>query len=155
MDEPISQVFADSYRQVLTEIGFADIQINASNGERKSGEYLCTVGLTGAIQGYLVLIFSSHHLGLFAEHLNARFEMGQTPGDPAFMRESIAELANQLGGRSVMGLSGMNLDCLITPPTVISGTNVETMVPHLGDEKNWSIRTSNGDFAISVLSKKR
>jgi chemotaxis protein CheX len=155
MDEAVSSVFAESYRQVLDEIDCGELRIQEEKTLAGGADYLCTVGLTGSLQGYLVLSFSGEDLQSFSHHLNRKFEMGQIEVDKAFMRESLAELANQLSGRSVMGLSGIGIDCLITPPTVISGKEVETSVPHLDEKRLWRISTQAGVFYIAVLSKKR
>jgi len=155
MDEALSRVFEDSYRQVLDEIDCGELHIQEEQASAGGADFLCTVGLTGSLQGYLVLSFSEPELNSFSRHLNVKFEMGQTEVDKGFMRESIAELANQLSGRSVMGLSGIGIDCLITPPTVISGKEVETSIPHLDEKRLWRISTQAGTFNVAVLTKKR
>ena len=155
MDEALSRVFEDSYRQVLDEIDCGELHIQEEQASAGGADFLCTVGPTGSLQGYLVLSFSEPELNSFSRHLNVKFEMGQTEVDKGFMRESIAELANQLSGRSVMGLSGIGIDCLITPPTVISGKEVETSIPHLDEKRLWRISTQAGTFNVAVLTKKR
>lgn len=155
MDDALNRVFADSYRQVLEEIDCGEVRIQEGQASAGGADFLCTIGLTGTLQGYLVLSFSDPELASFARHLNLKFDMGQSELDKGFMRESIAELANQLSGRSVMGLAGIGIDCLITPPTVISGKEVETSIPHLDEKRIWRIATQAGTFHVAVLSKKR
>jgi chemotaxis protein CheX len=155
MDDALSRVFADSYRQVLNEIDCGELHIQEEQASAGGADFLCSIGLTGALQGYLILTFSDPELASFSRHLNIKFDMGQSEVDKGFMRESIAELANQLSGRSVMGLSEIGIDCLITPPTVISGKEVETSIQHLDEKKLWRIETQAGTFDVAVLSKKR
>ncbi len=146
--------FSRAFTQVLGEMGFENPRIEHTSIAMPASSYLCSLGFTGALKGYLVCAFEADELKTLAESLNQRFNMGQNLGDVAFMRESLAELANQMGGRCVMELAQNGLDCLITPPTVISGSGVETSIPHLDERSDWELDSGRGKFRLAVLSKK-
>ena len=117
----------------------------------KEYELICSLGLTGDLQGYLILrsdIRSAANLvARMASHLGMEMEeknFGQ------LHKAAIGELTNQISGRATMKLSENGIDCNITPPTIITGTNVYTEIFNLLCSLNKKIEGEFGSLNLFV-----
>jgi CheY-specific phosphatase CheX len=133
MNNDIRQSFSKAFQEVFSEIGLDILETKVlapGKGENDNPvDFICSIGLTGDLPGYLLLLFTKVQLTQLSQHLSQFFGMSQDPSDTAFIKASAAELGNQLCGRAVMLLAEKKMDCLITPPTVISGENVIGAIP--------------------------
>lgn len=157
MNNDIRQSFSTAFTEVFKEIGLDSLQMQqktAVMGEaERPVDFICSIGLTGDLPGYLLMLFTKEQLIQLSRHLARYFNMSQDPADPAFVKASAAELGNQLGGRAVMLLSEKKVDCLITPPTVISGKTVVGAIPQLRNRENWLVGDEKLGFSLVVLTR--
>jgi CheY-specific phosphatase CheX len=157
MNKDIRQSFSAAFTEVLQEIGLDTLKIEGKDptqGEAgRPVDFICSIGLTGDLPGYLLLFFNKAQLIQLSLHLAQYFGMSQDPSDPAFVKASAAELGNQLGGRAVMLLAEKKVDCLITPPTVISGETVVGAIPQLKNRENWLFGDEKLGFSLAVLTR--
>jgi len=88
-------------------------------------QLLASIGITGDLKGNLVIAAQAHVARSLAAQLC--YTNGITldsAGDEELAQAAFAEFSNQIAGRAIMNLSPWNLDCNLTPPTIISGVNV-------------------------------
>lgn len=112
------------------------------------------IGIVGALRGHFMLRFSERDAITFVEHLSGHLGMhGEDPNDPSYRKAAIGEIANQLGGRAVAVLADSGIDCMVTPPTVITGANVGAALPESDDRSIFSASGSFGRFHCIVAIK--
>lgn len=150
MENRITASFIAAAEQVLQEIGFPRIKVQTEkNGSRASPqdtEILAMVGLVGDLKGHLVLHFPPESSIAFVDHLSGHLGMeGESAEDPQYRKAALSEISNQIGGKATILLSERGVDCMITPPTVLSGTGVQAALPEADDHYMFSV---SGDFGV-------
>lgn len=150
MEKRITTSFIAAAEQVLQEIGFPHIRVlevtNGSGASPQDTELLAMVGLVGDLKGHLVLHFPSVSSMIFVEHLSGHLGMeGESAADPQYRKAALAEISNQIGGKATNLLSEHGMDCMITPPTLLSGTGVQAALPEADDQYMFSV---SGDFGV-------
>lgn len=132
MDEGLVESFAIAAKEVFREIG---LDVSQSGSSKDPGPetdarliFVATVGILGDARGSLLL-----RLDRFtASNIVAAMyrSVGLADRQPSEIAEgAIAEIANQICGRAVTILSRRSVDCDITPPAVISGTDLTSSLP--------------------------
>jgi CheY-specific phosphatase CheX len=157
VESTVRSSFVAATKLVLGEIGFPSIRVRAnirlpSGGEGK--DILAMIGIVGALRGHFMLRFSERDAITFVEHLSGHLGMhGEDPNDPGYRKAAIGEIANQLGGRAVAVLADSGIDCMVTPPTVITGANIGAALPESDDRSIFSASGSFGRFHCIVAIK--
>jgi chemotaxis protein CheX len=95
-------------------------KITAESSMVTSGEVNVACGVTGDLTGQVILSLSETSATKLATKM-----MGGAPVDDALRSSCLSELANMVCGNSVTLLAEAKFACDITPPTLISGTNVK------------------------------
>ncbi len=158
MEQRLTALFITAAEVVLGEIGFPHIRVDreASTEEDHSegSEILVMVGLVGQIKGHLVLHFPPKSAKAFVEHLSDHLGMENfNENDMQYRKSALAEIANQIGGKATVLLSDLGVDCLITPPTVLSGKGISTALPEADERHQFSIFGDFGNFACILAVK--
>jgi chemotaxis protein CheX len=132
MDEGLVESFAAAAREVFREIGLevsgAGSQPDAAPAADSRMVFVATVGVLGDVRGSLLLRldrFTASNI-VAAMYRSLGLEDRQPP---EIAEAAIAEVANQICGRAVTILSRKSVECDITPPAVISGTELTSSLP--------------------------
>jgi chemotaxis protein CheX len=147
VDDKVFATFLEALRQIFLETG---IELTGFS-DGLSGvpvQAITTIGITGKLRGNLFL--STNHgsagkiltlmMGDLASNTDAE-------GLAEFRKASLCELTNQIAGRAITLLSSMDMDCDITPPTIITADVV-------GFQPTGTIssKTARGAFGEIVLT---
>jgi CheY-specific phosphatase CheX len=154
----LTALFINAAEVVLGEIGFPNIRLNmealVEEEPSEESEILIMVGLVGHIKGHLVLHFPPKSAVAFVGHLSDLLGMdGFNPDDMQYRKSALAEIANQIGGKATVLLSELGVDCLITPPTVLSGKGITTALPEADERHFFSIFGDFGNFTCILAVK--
>jgi len=82
--------------------------------------------------------------------------LGLVPGDEdrsRWCRSTVAEMANQIAGTAVVQLSEIGIDCMITPPTNLSGESIEASIPTSDFTKEITIKLPWGMIHSTLAIK--
>ncbi len=148
--------FKEATKNILQEIGFTDFLI----GDRESGtqeeiRMIAAIGLVGDIKGHFVLKIGDTSVAAFVKSLSSHLEMhNEDPHDLKYRKSVLGEIANQIGGRATVFLAENGIECMITPPTVIIGGNVETALPEADERLTFPVSGSFGHFRCLIALKK-
>ena len=143
---------------VLQEIGFPGITIrengNKDSTDVPSWEILAMIGLVGGLKGHLVLHFPPNSSVSFVTHLSGHLGMtGENPEDMQYRKAAVAEIANQIGGKASALLSDMDIDCMITPPTLLSGNGIQAVLPEADEHHSFLVSGEFGTFFCILALK--
>jgi chemotaxis protein CheX len=119
--------FFEAALEVFRELGFKEAQYasgDMAKGEEPEG-IIANVGLTGDYQGFLVFKSDIVSAEGFVNKMLSNLGMDNNDqGFGQFKKEAIGEIVNQVSGRAVMKLFEQEVDCNITPPTILTGQNM-------------------------------
>ena len=147
-------LFTDAAREVLQELGFSDLSFMDLKGNGFPAQIIANVGITGDLQGYMILYSDLESAKKFVGRILDNMDMNQEKGFTQFHKETIGEIVNQVSGRSTMLLARMNLDCNVTPPTIITGQQITYDIRNL-DETLWhKVSGSFGNIILFIGIKK-
>ena len=145
------QLFSDASVEIIREASSSSVRISDSTQKMKDFEIVCSLGITGDLQGYLILRSmlpsAAKFVAAMAAHLG--MDMEEKNFGPLH-KAAIAELTNQISGRATQKLSEKGLDCNITPPTIITGKNVYSEILNLESSLNKKIEGDFGEFNLFV-----
>ncbi len=143
--------FTDALQQIIEEIGFSKTTITDSTNDGNV-EIVASVGITGDLQGFMLLRSDIQSARLFIDKMlqNMGMENEETEGFGQFHKEAIGEVVNQVSGRSTMMLADKSIDCNITPPTIVSGANIYTDLRSCESSLNKEVNGIFGSFNLFV-----
>ncbi len=140
---------------VLGEIGFKGIRITENRrlpSGRGDDNILAMTGIVGSLRGHFMIRFRSEDALSFVEHLTGHLGM-DNESDARYRKAAIAEMANQLAGRAMAALADSGIDCMVTPPTIITGSSLGAALPEADDRCVFSARGQFGRFHCIVALK--
>ncbi len=153
METKYLDIFPRAFTEVLAETGFSETNISDTDSPfDKSTEIIASVGITGAMQGYMMLNASLVSAKNFVDRMMHNIGMEiEEEGFGQFHKEAIGEMVNQFSGRSVMILhESEQIDCNITPPTIITGNSVYADMTNLIGRLSKEVRGDFGVFQIFI-----
>jgi CheY-specific phosphatase CheX len=157
VESTVRSSFIAATKLVLREIGFKGLRIYAN---RKvpvggaGGDILAMIGIVGALRGHFMIRFADKDAVTFVDHLSGHLGMqGEDPNDPRYRKAAIGEIANQLGGRAMAVLADSGIDCMVTPPTIITGSGIGAVLPESDDRCVFSACGTYGRFHCIVAIK--
>ncbi len=143
--------FTSALGEIFKEIGIPNIELAAADSNGKEYQIVSTVGLTGDIQGYVMLKTDFPCAEEFVAHINDSMGMEKTERKfGEYHKAALSEITNQICGRAMMLLSDSGYDCNITPPTIVTGTAVFTDVLNLVDSSSTLVKSPFGDFNLFI-----
>jgi len=153
-------LFQDAAHSVLTEIGFQGISIRQTDVQSQNGtqawEIVSMVGLVGALRGHLVLHFPSNSSKPFVASLSKYLGMDKEDHSLQYIKSALAEVANQISGKATVLLLEEGLDCMITPPTVLSGTALNLVLPESDEQHGFTVFGNFGAiFCVLALKNSK
>ncbi len=124
--------------------------IAPAGGNPEKLQVVSTMGISGDLRGNVVFGLNYESARSIVGMLfkaNDLAPEGDGFGD--LQKAAIGEIANQITGRALMGLSQRAFDCNMSPPTVFTG---DLVIPDLGQasDKQYVSRV-RGDFGSAVL----
>ncbi len=147
--------FPNAFNEVLEEIGFQELHFINSQEYKKPTELLSSIGITGDIQGFLLLRSEISSMLAFIDKVLENMGMDSDEADfGPFHREAFGEILNQLSGRAMMRLSDVGYNCDITPPTMLIGSNITYDFTSLDSFINRDIQGSFGTINVFAGIKK-
>ena len=147
-------LFISAVTDVMAEAGLLETTIGEIAATDEAHAVISTIGITGDLQGYLMLCFDQSSYVGFVDSLSSALGMERS-SDDTYRRAVIGEVANQLAGRASMLLAEIGADCNITPPTVVTGANVTAGLQSPDEEIFFSAKGSFGHANLFVGLKKR
>ncbi len=147
MKTSIYAFFSQATGLVLSEIGFSGIGMAESrNSSGGDCDLLAAIGLTGGLKGHFIVSFDTNSADAFVACLYDYLGLDREElADQRFRKSALAEIANQIGGRASALLAESGIDCMITPPTVISGQGVDALLPGSSERARYQV---SGDFGV-------
>ena len=119
------ELFIEAAEEIFQEIGFTNLNIKDSSSKEEKYELIATIGMTGDISGLLLIrsdLQSSMH---FINKMLSNMGMEAEESDfGKFHKEAFGEILNQISGRAAMLLESSGINCEITPPTILMGSNI-------------------------------
>lgn len=119
----ITSIFPRAFSEVFQEMGL-EAALN-SNSSGFNIELVSTIGLTGDIQGFLLLsstLKSAKELVKTVSKVMGIENIEEDFGE--YHQATFGELSNMISGRATILLSEMKIDSNITPPTVYTGNAI-------------------------------
>ena len=149
MDTDFLSVFEEATQQILSEIGFSDLDSIEPPKPHAPQDIVATVGLTGGLQGYLLLVTSKECGHAFVQKMFENLDIKvDEQGFGQFHQEALAEIVNQITGRSTTLLEQKGFNCDITPPTIMVGSQLSFNLSRLSESFH---RLINGEFGSITL----
>jgi len=141
---------SNSLNDFLTDAGFFSTIKSVSEISGQTN-VMSTVGITGDTVGFLTLSIELNNAvklsKLFAELMEIPIKSDDF--SDAHL-EAISELTNQIAGRVVMFMEDNDLNCSITPPTVISGGDISINLKTLKHTEFFRVEGQFGYYYITV-----
>ncbi|MFW5711605.1 MAG: chemotaxis protein CheX [Spirochaetia bacterium] len=143
------KLFETATQQVFSEIGFTHLSSEPPGSVSQPQGIVATVGLTGTLLGYISLSTTIESGQSFVQKLFENLQMDiDEQGFGQFHQEAMSELVNQITGRSTTLLEQDEINCDITPPTIVVGENLYFNLSQLTESLH---RVIKGDFGSITL----
>ncbi|MBI9102792.1 MAG: chemotaxis protein CheX [Spirochaetales bacterium] len=124
MNSFIETILKKSIIEISAETGLGKTEVITAT-EAFSPEILVSIGITGMFQGYFMIQGTETNVfGLMKKMIIASGLTLEIADKKEIFTEAFKEFANQMSGRLIMKLSEDDINCNITPPTIISGDNI-------------------------------
>ena len=145
------KIFSQALQEVFNEVGVTATTVRPLDPAEGQFELVSSLGLTGDIQGYLIIKSSLKSATRFVEIMTSHMGMEmEENGFGAYHKAAIAEITNQISGRATMILSEEGFDCSITPPTIVTGSNIFMQIPNLEMSASEKIEGDFGFFGLFI-----
>lgn len=129
MKDKLKQILQNALRQIMEEIGMQEISSIDQPREDLTCEVIITNGITGNITGTMMLKSDQKSATSIAEHMLKKINHFQESDEfSESQQEVIRELMNLISARALMILSEQNIDCNLTPPTLITGKQIHPSI---------------------------
>ena len=141
---------SNSLDDFFTDAGFSSTIKSVSD---ISGEtnVMSTVGITGDRVGFLTLSINTDNAVKLSKHFAELMGIPIDSDDFSNSHlEAISELTNQISGRVVMHMEDNDLNCSITPPTVLSGGDISINLKTLTLTEIFKVEGLYGFFHITI-----
>lgn len=125
-------LFIKAAEEIFKEMGFTGLIIQEGSRNEEKYDLIANIGITGDISGFLLIRSDLGSSMNFINKMLSNMGMEAEESDfGKFHKEAFGEILNQISGRSTMLLEASGINCEITPPTILMGTNIsmDTYVP--------------------------
>ena len=154
MSIEFNKILPESWTAISGETGLDPGSLQAGKGA-SDASILVSIGITGEYRGYLTMEGDQDRIFPLMELMMAHFGMNASPENrDENCVEAFKELANQVSGRLVMNLHELNIDCDITPPTIIRGSSVLLDLNGFPNFEQLLFSRSEGEIHINLGVKK-
>jgi CheY-specific phosphatase CheX len=140
----------NSLKDFLDDAGFASSITTVPDIVGKTN-VMATIGITGEKVGFFTLSLNMENAVKVSNFFAKLMEIPINCDDFSNSHlEALSELSNQMAGRVVMYMEEMNIDCSITPPTVLSGGDISINLKTLKTTKMFRVEGEYGFFHITI-----
>jgi len=151
MERGLADAFTAAVEEVLGEIGLevalaVSPELTVLESDSGAG-FIATVGIVGDARGSLLIRMDRQTAGNIVAAMYRSLGL-ENPEPDEISEAAIAEVANQICGRAVTILSRSGLACDITPPAVISGTDLTSSLPGTLDLERRHVHGSFGTLQV-------
>lgn len=141
---------SNSLNDFLIDAGFSSTIQSVSEISGQTN-VMSTVGITGDRVGFLTLSIELNNAVRLSNQFAQLMEIPIDSNDFSNLHlEAISELTNQISGRVVMFMENNDLNCSITPPTVISGGDISINLKTLKHTEIFKVEGLYGFFHITI-----
>ncbi len=149
-------LFIKAAEEIFREIGFSELTVSDISTDDDKYELIANIGITGDISGFLLI---RSDLGSSMNFINKMLSnMGMDSAESTFdqfHKEAFGEILNQISGRTAMLLESVGVNCNITPPTILMGSNI-TMGSYIASEVvHKKIDGKFGSFDLLIGAKEK
>ena len=147
-------LFIKAAEDIFMEIGFSDLIIEDCSNRDQKYELIANIGITGEISGFLLIRSDLQSSMRFIDKMLSNMGMEAEESEfGQFHKEAFGEILNQISGRSVMLLESAGVNCDITPPTILRGSNISMATYDAAEILHKTINGSFGSFDLLVGAK--
>jgi chemotaxis protein CheX len=148
--EIIPSSLAAAIGEIMNELGVASVKIDTEAPESGEGHDLIVVsGLIGDVKGILLIEFTHRDAvciaNMMLRNIGQEHESGSVTREH---KEALAEIGNLLTGRFVNILSEKGIDVNLTPPSIITGSDVRGSTKAL--KRAVAVRVSDGSWSFDL-----
>ncbi|MGL1891930.1 MAG: chemotaxis protein CheX [Spirochaetaceae bacterium] len=150
ISENAIKCFSTSIHEIMNETGFHEATVDLISTE-VDYSVLVTIGLTGDVSGYLMLESDLNSANNFVKILAEYVGMEDIENDFGdFHKSTFSEIVNQICGRTTIHLSEIDLDCNITPPSIIVGSSIFASISDFDTTETFYIKDHFGQFKVFI-----
>ena len=144
------EMFIDAAKAIFVEIGFLDLKINTAGNNNKY-DIIASIGITGEFTGFLIIRSNLQSSMNFINKMlsNIGIEAKET-NFGQFHKEAFGEILNQISGRATMLLESNGINSNITPPTILTGSNISINTYDAVETLHKNIEGTFGSFNLLV-----
>lgn len=139
-----------SLKEFLDVAGFSSTITSIPDIEGQTN-VMITIGITGDKVGFFTLTMDLKNAVKVSRHFADL--MGIPIDSNDFSKphiEALSELSNQMAGRVVMFMEEININCSITPPTVLSGGDISINLRSLKTTEMYKVEGKYGFFHATL-----
>ena len=154
MNDLVFKNFHRAARAVLRESGINDFKIYRRPMSDISPAFVSIVGLVGGVKGYFLMEMCGTSALALVRSMEGH--LGTNAGDEdrtRWCKAAIAELSNQISGRATALMANKRIDCMITPPTTLSGAAIESNLPESDQQTRFTVKAAWGMIHCVVAIK--
>jgi chemotaxis protein CheX len=147
--QQILATFVEAVRQIFQDTEIAVEAVEPGDALGRDAQVLTSVGLTGDVRGILMLRTDTAGAAGILKAMSGAVRLPITNDRLSEMEmAAFGEITNQIAGRAITLLAGLDLHCDITPPTVIAAQQLQTLVPDLAESLRQTIRGPFGRLTV-------
>ncbi len=129
MDNKHQKIVISAIKDIFKELCIPIDRIEIKNESNRINEIITNIGISGNLKGNFLMLSNLKSAKHITSHLLNRSSIPHSADSfDEIDKAAFGELANQLSARVVMHYSENNIDCTITPPTIITGKNVKSLI---------------------------
>ncbi len=147
----VMSTLEEAIRYILDETGFGNVTLRSATDTSKPSDLVITTGITGALRGIFMMRFGNPEALAAA---NTMLEHVGQPHEGSLLDEShkasLSEMTNLCTGRFVNLLSAKDMDCNLTPPSIITGTGIGISIRNIEYASDLEVNFDSRRFFISL-----
>ncbi len=129
MNKIHQKLVINAITEIFHESNIKIDKIDIINKLNDNNQIIVNIGISGNIKGNFIILSNMKSAKNITSLMlnNSSIAHDENKFDK-LDKAAFGELANQLSARVSMHFSENNIDCSITPPTIITGTGVKTLI---------------------------
>ena len=143
----LDSIFTKAIEEIFNETGIKiynikDCKLPVSKDER----VITSIGITGKIKGSFMLITDKKTAKAISAKMLDNMQLNiVTSNFGPLNQAALGEITNQISGRAMTILSEKNINCDITPPTMVIGNNIKIITT---DNENYKSRYIKSNLGV-------
>jgi CheY-specific phosphatase CheX len=134
MSNKYNDIIIRAVKDIFKEVSLQIYKIEIADSIDENEEIIANIGITGNFKGSFLLSSNLKSAKNITGHLLSNSSIEHIENKFGEIdKAAFSELANQLSARIVMYFSENDIDCSITPPTIITGIQIKSLIYGLTD----------------------